>query len=62
MPVPRTVKMAAIKNFKEVGEGIFRGAQPHEEDFAFLKSLGIKNHYLPSLEKEICGGREKIMF
>ncbi len=42
MPVPRTVKMAAIKNFKEVGEGIFRGAQPHEEDFAFLKTLGIK--------------------
>lgn len=31
-----------IKNFKEVGEGLYRGAQPRGEDFAFLNEIGIK--------------------
>lgn len=34
--------LKSIKNFKEIGEGIYRGAQPQADDFAFLKSIGIK--------------------
>ncbi len=33
---------ASIANFKEVDPGVYRGSQPRDGDWAYLKSLGIK--------------------
>ena len=38
----RTSAVTKIKNFGQMNERFFRGAQPKEEDYKYLNSLGIK--------------------